>query len=427
MVAVRPRWRALAGGVSVALVLGLGSAASVSADSVTDRKKAVDKQIEQLKDDLEGTSADLVAAAVTLARTQAELVDARAREAAAAAALAEARKRDADLAARLAVAEAAADKTARDLDSRVAQEQDTRATLGRLARETYVTSGLTGLSIALQSDSPDQFADRMAVAGTALREQNSAIARLQVMQAETRARQSKLQAAQDQVAELKRQSALEVAKRKQIEQEAAAAAQQVAGLVSQQRVAVAVISAKKAAEQARVDALEKQQDALAKILAQRAAEAEKKRREKGGGGGGDVNNDPPTGGGILLRPAAGPLTSPFGPRYHPILHYWRMHRGQDLGVPCGTPVHASASGTIISAGWGGGYGNRVVIDHGYMRSAGASLATTYNHLTRISVHHGHVSRGQLIGYSGTTGLSTGCHLHFEVLRNGVYVNPVRYL
>lgn len=425
MVAVRPRWRALAGGVTVALVLGLGSASAVSADSVTDKKKALDKQIAQLKDDLEGTAADLVDAAVTLARTQADLVDARAREAAAAAALADARKRDADLAARLAVAEAAADKTARDLDARVAQEQTTRATLGRLARETYVTSGLSGLSIALQSDSPDQFADRMAVAGTALREQNSAIARLQVMQAETRSRQSKLQAAQDQVAELKRLSALEVAKRKKIEQEASAAAAQVAGLVAQQKAAVAVISAKKAAEQARVDALTKQQDQLAAILAARAAEAERKRRQKGGGG--VVNPDPPTGGGILLRPAAGPLTSPFGPRYHPILHYWRMHRGQDLGVPCGTPVHAAASGTVISAGWGGGYGNRIVIDHGWMSAAGASLATTYNHLTSIRVHGGHVSRGELIGYSGTTGLSTGCHLHFEVLRNGVYVNPVRYL
>lgn len=425
MVAVRPRWRAVAGGLTVALVLGLASASTVSADSVTDRKKAVDKQIDKLKDDLEGTSADLVAAAVTLTRTQADLVDARAREAAAAAALAQARKRDADLAARLAVAEAAADKTSRDLDARVQQEQSTRATLGRLARETYVTSGLTGLSIALQSDSPDQFADRMAVAGTALREQNSAIARLQVMQAETRAKQSKLDAAQEQVTELKRLSALEVERRRKVEQEAADAAAAVAALVAQQRAAVVVIQAKKAAEQARVDALEKEQNRLSAILAARAAEAERKRREKGGGG--VVNPDPPTGGGILMKPAVGPLTSPFGPRYHPILHIWRMHRGQDLGIPCGTPVRAAASGTIISAGWGGGYGNRIVIDHGWMSAAGADLATTYNHLTSIRVHGGRVSRGELIGYSGTTGLSTGCHLHFEVLRNGVYVNPVRYL
>jgi murein DD-endopeptidase MepM/ murein hydrolase activator NlpD len=87
-------------------------------------------------------------------------------------------------------------------------------------------------------------------------------------------------------------------------------------------------------------------------------------------------------------------------------------------------VHAAAGGTIISAGWAGGYGNRIVVDHGVVR--GAELATTYNHLTRI-VAGGRVSRGQVIAYSGTTGTSTGCHLHFETLVNGVYVNPMGWL
>ena len=88
-----------------------------------------------------------------------------------------------------------------------------------------------------------------------------------------------------------------------------------------------------------------------------------------------------------------------------------------------TPA-AEASGDIISSGWGGGYGNRIVIDHGLVR--GVELATTYNHLTRI-VASGHVARGQLIAYSGTTGLSTGCHLHFETLVNGSYVNPLGWV
>jgi murein DD-endopeptidase MepM/ murein hydrolase activator NlpD len=82
---------------------------------------------------------------------------------------------------------------------------------------------------------------------------------------------------------------------------------------------------------------------------------------------------------------------------------------------------------VISAGRSGGYGNRIVVDHGFMSAARADLASTYNHLTSIRVYGGHVSRGQLIGYSGTTGLSTGCHLHFEVLRNGRFVNPRNYL
>jgi murein DD-endopeptidase MepM/ murein hydrolase activator NlpD len=79
----------------------------------------------------------------------------------------------------------------------------------------------------------------------------------------------------------------------------------------------------------------------------------------------------------------------------------------------------------VSAGWAGGYGNRIVIDNGYARGVG--LSTTYNHLSRIVQHGGHVNRGELIGYSGTTGSSTGCHLHFETYENGVPKNPRRWL
>lgn len=79
----------------------------------------------------------------------------------------------------------------------------------------------------------------------------------------------------------------------------------------------------------------------------------------------------------------------------------------------------------MSAGWAGGYGNRVVIDHGWQRGVG--LATSYNHMQSVAVGGGSVSRGQVIGYEGTTGYSTGCHVHFEVYENGSPVNPRRWL
>ena len=112
-------------------------------------------------------------------------------------------------------------------------------------------------------------------------------------------------------------------------------------------------------------------------------------------------------------------------RYHPVLHIWRRHTGIDFALGCGSPVYAVADGTVISAGWAGGYGKRVVVDHGWI--SGADLATTYNHLTSIVIGSGSVRRGQMIAYSGTTGLSTGCHLHFETLANGSYVDPRGYL
>jgi len=135
---------------------------------------------------------------------------------------------------------------------------------------------------------------------------------------------------------------------------------------------------------------------------------------------------PAPSGGPLSRPASGPITSGFGVRFHPILHIWRLHPGVDFGIPCGTPVYAAAGGRVVSAAWSGGYGNRVVLDHGDIE--GIPLGTTYNHLTRPVVRVGaRVQRGQLVGISGTTGLSTGCHLHFEVYENGHVVDPMHWL
>lgn len=112
-------------------------------------------------------------------------------------------------------------------------------------------------------------------------------------------------------------------------------------------------------------------------------------------------------------------------RYHPILHYWRLHAGRDYAAACGTPIYAAAPGTVVSSGWGGGYGNQVIISHGIQRGVG--LATTYNHMSRIVAGYGSIARGALVGYVGTTGLSTGCHLHFETRENGVPVDPRKWL
>ncbi len=123
----------------------------------------------------------------------------------------------------------------------------------------------------------------------------------------------------------------------------------------------------------------------------------------------------------LIWPVSGPITSPYGPRCLPNGDC-SFHPGVDIGVPSGTPIHAAAAGTVISAGWLGGYGNLVVIDHGN------GLATAYAHQSSIAVGNGaSVSQGQVIGYSGCTGYCFGPHLHFEVRVNGEPVNPLSYL
>ncbi len=126
---------------------------------------------------------------------------------------------------------------------------------------------------------------------------------------------------------------------------------------------------------------------------------------------------------LLRKPiASGELRSGFGQRYHPILHYSRPHTGVDWAAPIGTPIFAAGNGTVISAGRESGYGNRVEIQHlnGYV--------TTYNHMSGYArgMKEGlRVRQGQVIGYLGMTGLATGPHLHYEVLVNDHFVDPLR--
>jgi len=135
----------------------------------------------------------------------------------------------------------------------------------------------------------------------------------------------------------------------------------------------------------------------------------------------------PVAGSSMLFPLTAPITSPFGYRLHPIDGAYKLHSGTDFGAPCGTPVAATKSGVVTSAGWNdGGYGNRVVISHGVI--GGSAFETTYNHLSTIAVRVGQqVNAGDGIGRVGTTGASTGCHLHFEVRVNGAYTDPMPYL
>lgn len=122
---------------------------------------------------------------------------------------------------------------------------------------------------------------------------------------------------------------------------------------------------------------------------------------------------------VITTPTPGyPMGSAFGPRHHPILAITRLHAGVDIGAPSGTPIHAPADGMVVFAGERGGYGNTVVIDHGH------SLGTLYGHQSRLNVATGDlVVRGQVIGYVGSTGLSTGPHLHFETRIKGLPVDP----
>ena len=199
-----------------------------------------------------------------------------------------------------------------------------------------------------------------------------------------------------------RKAGVEAALREQERLHAEAASEQ-----SRQEGLLARVNATQAEHEARIASLRRESDDIAAML--RARQASQQVTVSGRG--------------VLGSPLASPvISSRFGNRVHPIFGTSRLHAGVDFSAGTGTPILAAGNGTVVYAGWKGGYGNAVVIDHG------GALATLYAHQSRIAVANGQaVKRGQVIGYVGSTGFSTGPHLHFEVRVNGTPVDPLRYL
>jgi murein DD-endopeptidase MepM/ murein hydrolase activator NlpD len=193
--------------------------------------------------------------------------------------------------------------------------------------------------------------------------------------------------------------------------------QQLADLESQIATRTEDVQGELAAQQALLDQLEAEEDFFENELTVLEAEQESlvellaQQQSRGGTGPDD-----------MIRPVPGAISSGFGYRMHPILGYRRLHMGVDMNAGYGDAIVAAADGRVIYSGWRGGYGNAVIIDHG------GGVATLYAHQSSIAVGYGDVvNGGDVIGYIGSTGLSTGPHLHFEVRENGTPVDPAGYL
>jgi murein DD-endopeptidase MepM/ murein hydrolase activator NlpD len=183
-------------------------------------------------------------------------------------------------------------------------------------------------------------------------------------------------------------------------------------LVRRADVVLAVRKGELSAEQRRQAALRKAAEARARAAAERRNAGLPGSSARFGGG--------------LLRPVSAPMSSTFGMRYDPYYHVSQLHAGIDLAAASGTPIRAAADGWVQRAGWNGGYGNYTCISHG--TTSRGRMSTCYGHQSSIGVRAGqHVTRGQVIGRVGTTGASTGAHLHFEVRLDGRPVDPLDWL
>lgn len=388
--------------LGLALLGGAATVAPAQADDIDNQRDRVTSQLDASRAKLANLSEAAQKAVLALQNTQANVAAAqRALEAAQAqeqAATAKKAQVDADL---VKAKKEEAEGQAR-LDAIKAEQVRNTDIRNNIARQAYEGSGLERLAAVLNTDKAQDLADNMYVVEKVNDSQNALLDELAKAKAKADAEQAKLEATRRTIATLQLQAQAALAQAADARTLADATKAQLVTLQAQQKAAADAVAAQKGDEEKRVAALQAESDRIAAQLAARY--------------GGTTSWS--GGNGQFAVPVGGPFTSEFEWRINPILGTRELHSGLDIGVPCGTPVHASGPGTVIHAGWTGGYGNSVWVDHG------GGVVTTYNHMEGYATSVGaSVSRGTVVGYVGSTGLSTGCHMHWEVRVGGVPVNP----
>lgn len=383
-----------------------------------DDKKRVDAAVATAASILEGATARAQQAAKSLAAANAALPAARERaavargEVAAAEVAANTARREAEKAEKeLAAARARYEESARRV--RAARDR-----LGTFAESAYKGSELVGFNLLVNSRGPREVAERYGYVERVLRTEKAALdgfigARRAAKQAENDAGLAQRRA---EAARLAAEATLAEARAAQAEAEAAVA--EVTALAERREEALAV------AEEEREASLAKYEEAKAEAARiERELRAWEDRQKVTR----PSSNAPAIRPGArLLMPVQGWKSSDFGMRYDPYYKVWQLHAGVDIAAGGGQPIYAAADGRVIRAGWNGGYGNYTCISHGQYQGRG--LSTCYAHQSRILVRPGQqVRRGQVIGRVGTTGASTGYHLHFEVRLSGRPVQPLSWL
>jgi murein DD-endopeptidase MepM/ murein hydrolase activator NlpD len=426
--------------------LGLGVVVPVHADDIDDRlaaakKSAADQEakLDQLEADLDETTLEYQAAVVKLTDAQAKLPVAQAELDRANADL-EAAQREAEvLAGRLSDAEAEQAAMEAQVAANAVQAEAAREQIAQLARQSLRNAGsLTTLGLVTGAQSTDDFLAQYSVSSSAARAQSRTVTEIQDAQAEALNQEARLVAIEETITQLKAAADENVI----VQQDAQAAAEarkaEVDALIAQEEAATAAIEAERDTVLANLDLLEAarkqteqdiinlqaEQKARDEEIARKKAEAEAAARAAALAGRGPAYNG--VAGALQFPLVSIRKTSDYGVRWHPIYGGYRLHAGTDFAANCGVEVYASQTGIVVRANFDPGLGNNVMIDHG--TSSGASLMTVYGHMTRSVVAYGQfVAVGQLIGYAGTTGASTGCHLHFETWVNGTTVNPLGLL
>ena len=420
-----PRRRLLALLVTLCAVVSLAVVPPAPADELGARDRRVHRQIDQAKKYLRHSSMALVRATARVAQAE-DRLDAAERELAGRRSeLAAAEILDAQMQSELDAATARLERARAALQqgrrSHHAQEQ----VLRHIAAETYQAGSpeLMGLTMVLTSRDPSELSGQLNVVQNLLDKESATLRRLEASGVLLELQRERVANARTEVAARRAAAAETLARTKVLEARAARATARVATALDEREQARKQAARAKKADQRRLQQLRKERDRISRLIRKREARL---RRHRSRAATARAIKASRSRSGPLMHPIDSYITSPYGMRLHPVYHRWTLHDGTDFGATCGTAVHAAAGGRVIGRYYNVGYGNRVIIAHGYMR--GVSVTTTYNHLSRYSTYVGQrVRRGDVIGYVGSTGFSTGCHLHFMVFRNGVTVDPMNWL
>jgi murein DD-endopeptidase MepM/ murein hydrolase activator NlpD len=383
-------------------------------DKLKTRQHQAHSQVQSAKGDLDESSKALRGTSARLAHARSDLQAAQRRLAVAQRGVDAAARVDAAMEAKLQVAEHNLALAQAALDSARRRVSDQKIAIGQLVASDYANGdpALMGLSVMLKSQDPAEVTTQMNTVTALMSRESTMLKQLKAARAETAAQESVVAQASAAVAS-RRQAARENLVRKEgLEQSAAQARAEVATLVARARAAQVAAARVRAHDRRQLQAATRQEDKIRRLIMDRAM-------RQHGGYSGDT-------GGFLFRPVPGYITSPYGWRIHPIYHYWGLHDGTDFHAPCGTPERAAGSGTVITKDWSDVYGNRLYLDLGKVN--GKNMTVVYNHAESYRVGVGaRVHRGEILGYAGTTGWSTGCHLHFTVLVNGSPVDPMKFI
>ena len=413
------------------MALGVGllsvlSGPQATAGELRERKQAVQQRIAKADHELHESSARLRRATHALSHARERLTEARAELGDVRARLEVARQRDEEMKAALAAAEARLEQARTDVAN------------GKLALKTQRDLVVDTITSIYEQGDPDLMAFTSILNAqtpadiTRQREANSSLVLrqdneyddLRAAEVLLKVHENEVEEATAEVAERRREAAEHLLEMQQLTQEALSAKEQVKTMVGQRKDAEAMAFRARQKDRKALRELKRQEARIDKLIQEairRArAKAAAKAAAKANRGGPPVDTD-----GLLMHPVNGSVTSPFGYRTHPIYHYWGLHDGVDFGAGCGAPLYAAHGGKVLSEYYSSVWGNRLYLNVGMVN--GNFITVIYNHLSRYNVGVGAtVGRGDVVGYVGTTGWSTGCHLHFTVMENGKPVDPQRY-